>query len=117
LKLKKQITNQISSDNHYINNESLFDEENGKDKTEKQNKAAKRKLKKQKQKENRKNKNNVEKQDDDKLKEALKKEAENAKKADAVKNGQQKKRTYPYNNMYKATDSRRNGNLSDETQT
>jgi len=71
----------ISNDNHYTNNEFSSDEEDGKDKTEKENKAAKRKLKKQKQKGNRKirimSRNT---QDDDKLKEALRKEAENAKK-------------------------------------
>ncbi|XP_070170609.1 pre-mRNA-splicing factor Slu7 [Polyergus mexicanus] len=85
----------VIDDNHSSSSESSSeDEDTGKNKTEKQSKAAKRKLKKQKRKENRKNK----KQDEDKLKEALRKEEENTRKADKMLKMNERKR--PYNSMY-----------------
>ncbi|XP_050449055.1 pre-mRNA-splicing factor SLU7 [Cataglyphis hispanica] len=83
----------IIEDNRSSTSESSSEDE-GKDKIEKQSKAAKRKLKKQKRKENRKNK----KQDEDKLKEALRKEEENTRKADKMLKMNERKR--PYNSMY-----------------
>lgn len=80
-------------ENNSSTSESSSEDED-KDKMEKQSKAAKRKLKKQKRKENRKNK----KQDEDKLKEALRKEEENTKKADKILKMNERKR--PYNSMY-----------------
>lgn len=93
----------VANNNHSINSESSSDEEDGEDKAERQSKAAKRKLKKQKWKENRKNKNknNVEKQNDnDNLKEVLKKEEKNAKEADRLLKMGDRKRSY--NSMYEA---------------
>ncbi|XP_011167880.1 pre-mRNA-splicing factor Slu7 [Solenopsis invicta] len=86
-------------DNRSSSTESSSEDEEIKSRTEKQSKAAKRKLKKQKRKENRKNKkrNNAE-QDDDKLKEALRKEEENTRQAERLLNLDERKR--PYNSMY-----------------
>ncbi|XP_077266881.1 pre-mRNA-splicing factor Slu7 [Temnothorax americanus] len=83
--------------------ESPSEDEDARDKTEKRSKAAKRKLKKQKRKENRRTKkrNNAE-QDEDKLKEALRKEEENAKRADRMLRIDERKR--PYNSMYETKD-------------
>lgn len=88
-------------DNHFSSSESSSEDEDTINKTEKQSKAAKRKLKKQKRKENRKNrKREAEKQDEDKLKEALRKEEENANQADKLLQMDERKR--PYNSMYQA---------------
>lgn len=75
------------------------EDEDTKSKTEKQSKAAKRKLKKRKRKENRKNKKqSAEKQEEDKLKEALRREEENMRKANELLRMGERKR--PYNSMY-----------------
>ncbi|KAL6446086.1 hypothetical protein ACFW04_001026 [Cataglyphis niger] len=86
--------NDVIIENNCSSTSESSSEDEGKDKTEKQSKAAKRKLKKQKRKENRKNK----KQDEDKLKEALRKEEENTRKADKMLKMNERKR--PYNSMY-----------------
>lgn len=95
-----KLDNTVVNDNRSSSSESSSeDEDTEKNKTEKQSKAAKRKLKKQKRKENRKNKKqNEEKQDEDKLKEALRKEEENARKTDKLLKMSERKR--PYNSMY-----------------
>ncbi|GAB1859891.1 Pre-mRNA-splicing factor SLU7 [Camponotus japonicus] len=95
-----KLDNTVVNDNRSSSSESSSeDEDTGKTKTEKQSKAAKRKLKKQKRKESRKNKKqNEEKQDEDKLKEALRKEEENARKMEKLLKMSERKR--PYNSMY-----------------
>lgn len=86
-------------ENHSSSSESPSEDEDAKNRKEKQNKSAKRKLKKQKRKENRKNrKRNDAEQDEDKLKEALRKEEKNTKQADRVLKMDERKR--PYNSMY-----------------
>jgi len=84
-------------DNHSLNSESLS-EDDMKNRTELQSKAAKRKLKKQKRKENRKNKKRNNAEAEDRLKEALRKEEENAKQVDMMLKIDERKR--PYNSMY-----------------
>ncbi|XP_018049937.1 PREDICTED: pre-mRNA-splicing factor SLU7 [Atta colombica] len=84
-------------DNHSLNSESSS-EDDMKNRTELQSKAAKRKLKKQKRKENRKNKKRNNAEAEDRLKEALRKEEENAKQADRMLKIDERKR--PYNSMY-----------------
>ncbi|KAG5308887.1 SLU7 factor, partial [Pseudoatta argentina] len=84
-------------DNHSLNSESSS-EDDVKNRTELQSKAAKRKLKKQKRKENRKNKKRNNAEAEDKLKEALRKEEENTKQADRMLNIDERKR--PYHSMY-----------------
>ncbi|KYN40849.1 Pre-mRNA-splicing factor SLU7 [Trachymyrmex septentrionalis] len=84
-------------DNHSFNSESSS-EDDMKNRTELQSKAAKRKLKKQKRKENRKNKKRNNAETEDKLKEALRKEEENAGQADRMLKIDERKR--PYNSMY-----------------
>ncbi|KAG5345540.1 SLU7 factor, partial [Acromyrmex charruanus] len=84
-------------DNHSLNSESSS-EDDMKNRTELQSKAAKRKLKKQKRKENRKNKKRNNAEAEDKLKEALRKEEENTKQADRMLNIDERKR--PYHSMY-----------------
>lgn len=94
-----KLDNTVVNDYHSSSSESSSeDEDTGKTKTEKQSKAAKRKLKKQKRKESRKKKQNEEKQDEDKLKEALRKEEENARKMEKLLKMSERKR--PYNSMY-----------------
>lgn len=95
-----KLDNTVVNDNRSSSSESSSeDEDTGKTKTEKQSKAAKRKLKKQKRKESRKNKKqNEEKQNEDKLKEALRKEEENARKMEKLLKMSERKR--PYNSMY-----------------
>jgi len=95
-----KLDNTVVNDNRSSSSESSSEDEGtGKTKTEKQSKAAKRKLKKQKRKESRKNKKqNEEKQDEDKLKEALRKEEENARKMEKLLKMSERKR--PYNSMY-----------------
>ncbi|EGI63292.1 PREDICTED: pre-mRNA-splicing factor SLU7 [Acromyrmex echinatior] len=87
----------IMDDNHSLNSESSS-EDDMKNRTELQSKAAKRKLKKQKRKENRKNKKRNNAEAEDKLKEALRKEEENTKQVDRMLNIDERKR--PYNSMY-----------------
>lgn len=88
-----------TNNDRFSNSESSSDDDDAKNnKKEKQSKAAKRKLKKQKQKEYRKNKKL--KNSDDKLKEALRKEVEHAKKTDEFLQMDERKR--PYNSMYEA---------------
>lgn len=88
-------------ENHSSSSESPSEDEDAKNRKEKQSKSAKRKLKKQKRKENRKNKKrNDAEQDEDKLKEALRKEEKNTKQADRVLKMDERKR--PYNSMYEA---------------
>lgn len=78
---------------------SSSEDEDTKSKTEKQSKAAKRKLKKRKRKENRKSKKqSAEKQEEDKLKEALRREEQNTRKANELLRMGERKR--PYNSMY-----------------
>jgi len=84
-------------DNHSLNSESLS-EDDMKNRTELQSKAAKRKLKKQKRKENRKNKKRNNAEAEDRLKEALRKEEENVKQVDRMLKIDERKR--PYNSMY-----------------